>query len=277
MFHTAGNAQVLAVSHAQLILVQQSHAMLPSRDRSRFYSSIYNLMGKALHFQERHQDALEAHINAHVAAMATGDALQVVQSLICQADSYQALGQHNHAIEAIEEALRLIGNPVDETLLRAKAHLLACWAENAMASGEHVTAQEKMAASAAYLDRIAPNEEFDHAHWLQIAGKHAFMTGDYTKAIEHYSQALNELPPNWIIRQAFTLVPLMVAYACQRNREASMAVADKAVAVVSTLNAPSVNKQFTASVQQGLCGAFPNDEQVQRFMADLPHRLPVLS
>jgi|SRR5579884_315372 tetratricopeptide (TPR) repeat protein len=276
LFHTVGNAQVLAVSHAQLILVQQSHAMLPSRDRSRFYSSVYNLMGKSLHLQERYQEALEAHMNAHIAAMGTGDALQIVQSLICQADSYQSLGEHSHAIEAIEEALRLVGNPSDETLIRAKAHLLACWAENAMALGERTIAQEKMEVSAAYLDRISLNEEFDRAHWLQIAGRHALMSDDYTKAIEYYTQTLNELPPNWVIRQAFTLVPLMVAYACQRNREASLAVANKAVAVVSTLNAPSINKQFTISVQQGLGGAFPHDEQVQQFMADLPYRLPVL-
>lgn len=234
-------------------------------------------MGKALHFQERYQEALEAHINAHVAAMGTGDALPVVQSLICQADSYQALSQNSNAIDSIEEALRLIGNPGNEMFYRAKAHLLACWAENALAIGEHATAREKLEASAAYLDQISPNEEFDRSHWLQIAGKHALATGNYTKAIEHYTQALNELAPNWVIHQAFILVPLMVAYACQRDREASIAMAEKAVIVVSTLNAPSVNKQFTMSVQQGLCGAFPHDEHVQRFMADLPRRLPALN
>src|SRR5262249_6130169 len=54
LFHTAGNAQVLAVGQAQLLLVQQNHALLYPQIRSVFYSSIHNLIGRALHLQERY-------------------------------------------------------------------------------------------------------------------------------------------------------------------------------------------------------------------------------
>jgi tetratricopeptide (TPR) repeat protein len=277
LFHTAGNAQVLAIGQAQLYLIQQAHPVLAPRERNMFYSSAYNLIGKSLHFQERYQEALDAHINAHVAAMGTGNPWQVAQSLICQADSRQALGQHAEAIDTIEEALCMLGNPTEETLLRSKAHLLGCWADNAMAIGEHTMAEEKLEAAAAFLDQISPSEEFDRTYWLQLVGKYALKTGDYIAAIRSYEQALTELPPSWIIRQTFILIPLMVAYACKRDREMSLATADKAVVAVSALNAPAMNKQLLASVRCGLLDAFPNDVAVQKFATDLCRRLPVLT
>lgn len=276
LFHTAGNAQVLAVSQAQLYLVQQCHSVLSPRHRNVFYSSVYNLIGRALYFQEHYQEALDAHINAHIAAMGTGNPWDVVQSLICQVDSRQALGRHAEAIETIEEALRFIGNPTDEAYLRSKAHLFACWADNAMTIGEHMTAQKKLEASAAYLDQISPNEEFDRAHWHQFAGKYAFITGDYETATEHFKKALAELPPSWIVRQVLILMPMMAAYTWQRDREASFATADRAVTAISILNASTINKLFNESLR-GLLGAFPNDPQVHRFVADKLHQLPYVA
>jgi tetratricopeptide (TPR) repeat protein len=277
VFHTAGNAQVLAVGQAQLFLVQQNHAILPSRIRAGFYSSVYNLIGKAQHFRGCYQEALDAHMNAHIAAMSTGDPWDVVQSLICQADSYQALGQHSEAIEAIEEALRIIGNPADEEHMRIKAHLLACWADNEMVMEEYTMAQTKLEESAVFLDQISPNEEFDRTSWLQLAGKCALATRDHEKAIRYYTDALAELPPHWLIRQAFTLVPLMVAYACIREKNISLDIASKATSIISSLNAPIINQQFAASVELGLLGAFPNDDSVLTFVAGLKHRLPALA
>ncbi len=277
LFHTAGNVQVFAVGQAQLYLVQQSHALLSSRVRAGFYTSVYNLMGKALHFQERYQDALDAHINAHVAAMSTGDPWNIIQSLICQADSHQALGQHIQAIETIEEALRLVGNPIDEEHIRTKAHLLACWADNAMTMEEYTVAQKKLEESATYLSQISPKEEFDRTSWLQLAGKCALATGDHETAIRYYTEALVDLPPNWLIRQAFIVTPLMVAFACAQDRKTSLEMAEKAASVMSTLNAPIINKQFAASVQLGLLGAFPHDVQVRKFVDGLPRRLPSLN
>ena len=154
LFHTAGNAQVLAVGQALLYLVQQNHSLLSSRERSKFYSSVYNLIGSALLFQGHYEDAVDAHINAHIAALGSGDAWEVTQGLICQANGYQSLRQYHNAFQALEEALHTIGNPIDETRLRSKAHLLACWADNAIMAGEKTIAEEKLHASAEYLEQI---------------------------------------------------------------------------------------------------------------------------
>ena len=232
-----------------------------------FYSSVYNLVGKATHFQGHYQQALDAHINAHVAAMATGDPWFVTQSLICQADSYQALEQHIQAIEAIEEALRIVGNPTDEVQIRSKAQLLASWADNAITLKEWILAEEKLEASATLLDQIHPNEQFDQASWLQLEGKYAFEKGDYGKATEHLEAALRRISPNWIVRQVLILLPLVAAYTWQGNRDACLATANMAFSAIKTLNAPTVNKLYATSLQ-GLLEEFPNDAQVRTFVAD---------
>ena len=267
LFHTSSMPQVLAVGQAQLFLVQQNHSMLFSRERSMFYSSVYNLMGKALYFQEHYQQALDAHINAHVAAMATGNPWYVTQSLICQADSYQALGQHIEAIETIEEALRILGNPTDELCIRSKAQLLASWADNAITLKEWHIAEEKLEASAIFLDQIHPNEQFDRASWLQLKGKYSFAIGNYDKAIEHLEAAFSKISPNWIVRQVLILLPMVAAYTWEGNRDACLATANKAFSAIKTLNAPTVNKLYAASLK-GLLDEFPKDAQVRTFVAD---------
>ena len=267
LFHTSSMPQVLAVGQAQLYLVQQAHSLLSSRERSMFYSSVYNLVGKATHFQGHYQQALDAHINAHVAAIATGDPWFVTQSLICQADSYQALEQHIQAIEAIEEALRIVGNPTDEVQIRSKAQLLASWADNAITLKEWILAEEKLEASATLLDQIHPNEQFDQASWLQLKGKYAFEKGDYGKATEHLEAALRRISPNWIVRQVLILLPLVAAYTWQGDRDACLATANMAFSAIKTLNAPTVNKLYATSLQ-GLLEEFPNDAQVRTFVAD---------
>lgn len=276
LFHTAGNAQVLAVGQAQLFLIQQNHSILYPRFRSMFYSSTYNMLGRALHHQEHYQDALEAHTNAHVAAMGTGDAWYIVQSLICQADSYQALGLYSEAIEVIEEALHTIGNPNDEERIRSKAHLLACWADNAMSMKDHRTAQKKLEASAMYLDQISPNEEFDRASWLQLAGKNALMSQDFQTAIEHFENALAELPTHWILRGVGILVPLAMAYARAGEQNKSLEVARKAIPVISAVNAPMTNKHFTEYIRYDL-SPIAQDSNISMFVKDVRNQFPQLA
>lgn len=266
LFHTAGNAQVLAVGQAQLYLLQQNHTWIPSRVRAGFYTSVYNLIGKASHFQGRYEDALEAHQSAHVAALATGDPWNVAQSLICQADSYQAIGQHAAAIDAIEEAMRLLGHHAEEELLRSQAQLLASWVENALDMKEWHTAEEKLEEAAALLERLPPHEQFDRASWLQLAGKHAFAVADYRRAVEHLETALREVPPTWLIRRALILLPLVAAHTWERDREASLATSEAAFAAVKALNAPTVTQPYRVSLQ-GLLEAFPHDSGVQAFVA----------
>lgn len=272
LFHTAGNAQVLLVGQALLCLVEQNHSVLPHRDRARFYSSVYNLIGTVLQHQGRGEEALEKHTSAYIAALQAGDPEYVVQSLLCQANAHQALEEHSKAIETLEEALRLIGS-TGESHLRSRAHLLGCWADNAMATGAYTIAEEKLAESAIYLDQICPNEEFDRASWLQLAGKYAFLTKDYATATERFDEALAVLPPDWVVRQILVLFPMMATYAHRQEREACFATVNKVVPALHVLNAPSMNETFTTSVC-GLLEAFPNDSQVHTFVDSTLHQLP---
>ncbi len=276
LFHTAGNAQVLAVGQTLLHVVQQNHSLLFPRVRSMYYSAVYNLIGLALHFQEYYQDALDAHTNAHIAALSTGDPLYVAQSLICQANAYQALEQHSKALHAIEEALLTLQHQTDQMSLRAKAHLLGCWADSAMTIGAYTTAQRKLEASAQYLDQLGPNEEFDHSSWLQLAGKYALMTNDYSTAIQHLEKALTRLPSDWILRHIITSVPLAIAYARKRERDASLAVAERVVPMIRTMDAQMTNGQFGKYIQQDLLGLFPNDPKVRAFVHGMSYQLPLL-
>ncbi len=271
LFHTAGNIQVLAVGKTLLYIIQQNHTFLPSHKRNRFYSSVQNLIGKALHFQGRYEEAIEAHVNAHIAARGSGEASEVVKSLLCQANVYPALGQYSKSIQVVEEALCYLNNPTGEMLNRLKSHLLACWADNAMNLGDYATARQKLAESKALLDSITPNEEFDLASWFQLSGKHAFMTKDYETAIQEYEKALIKLPSRWLIRQVLILMPLLSAYTCTQNREGILAILEKSVVAIQSLNAPITNKYFVDTVQ-GVLIVFENDSQVYDFAVQALHQ-----
>ena len=275
LFHTASNTLVLAIGQAELALVQQAHVALYPHDRALFYSSVYNLIGITQHLRGQNEEALQAHTNAHIAALGAGDPLPVAQSLICQADTYRDLGQHTNAIQCIEEGLRTLGHQ-DQEHMRARAHLLSCWADNAMTMQEFTLAQHKLEEAEPYLVSIGQKEEFDRASWLQLVGKCALMSGDYMTALRYYEEVQAELPAHWIVRQVLVLLPMMVAYACKRDRDASLATAKKAVANLQVLNAPGFNKQFAESVRRGLLDSFPGDKYVQEFLNDTQQHYPLL-
>lgn len=276
LFHTAGNAQVHAIGQTLLSLLQQTQTMLYPGLRSQLYSGVYNLIGITFHFQERNQEALQAHHSAYIAALATGNPWYVIQSLICLATSHQALGQHTDAIQTFEEALHILGDPTDEAGIRSKAHLLACWADNAITVGDYTTAQDKLKASEAYLDIITPDEEFDRASHHQVTGKYALTRGDYKSAVDHLEAALAELPSQWSLRRTITLVPLAVAYARIREKEQSLRVAEQSVPLVGLLNAPMTNQMFAGYIQQDLRHLFANDKQVFAFITETQRLLPSL-
>lgn len=73
LFHTTGNAQVLAVGRAQLFLVQQNQSLLYTSVQPLFYSAVYRLIGAALHFQNRHEEAYRAQEKAYISALEGGD------------------------------------------------------------------------------------------------------------------------------------------------------------------------------------------------------------
>ncbi len=277
LFQNASTAQVLTIAQAQLTLVQQVHALLYPSVRPFLYAGAYSLIGIALHFQARDEEALQAQHSAYIAAMAAGDPWYVAQSLICQADSYHALGQYDTAIQMIEEALRIIGKPTDSALVCAKAHLLTCWADNAMMLEDYTTAQEKLDISGEYLDQIVPNEEFDRAGWLLLAGKYALKTRDYRTAAQHFEGALAELPEQWIVRRTMTATGLAMAYARMKERDISLTVAKKLMPMLKTINAPMTGRWFTEYLQQDLLGMFPTERDVYTFVTDTYRELPQLA
>ena len=275
--YSVSNAQLLTTAHALLFLVQQNHALLYSKARSLCYTGVYGQIGMAHHFQEQDEEALRAYRSSYIAALEAGEPWYVAQSLICQADSYHALYHYGMAIEAIEEALRIIGTPTDETMTQARAHLLTCWADNAMMLEHYRITQEKLDEAEAYLDQIAPNEEFDQASWLLIDGKFALKTGRYSKAKNSFEKALKGLPDHWVLRRVMTAIGLAMALAHMRERKESIAVAEKLIPMVRTVDAQLTNRWFHEYLQQDLLGAFPADDQVHKFVADAYKQLPQLA
>jgi len=212
-----------------------------------------------------YEEALRAHVSAHLAALAAGDLDEMIRGLTCQADTYQALGRYSEAIAVIEEALRSLQAVEREEQRQTKAHLLACWADNAMMMQDHMTAQRKLEASAALLDRSSPHEEFDWASWYQFAGKCAFLAGNYRVAIEHFDASLRLLSSHSLVRRVLSLLPLLVAHAWQQERDACITTAETALSVIRTLNAPVINGLFQESLR-GLPKAFPKDHTVEAFV-----------
>jgi tetratricopeptide (TPR) repeat protein/transcriptional regulator with XRE-family HTH domain len=277
LLYSISNAQLLAVAHAQLFLVQQNHTLLYPQVRSLCYAGVYGQIGIALHFQERDAEALQAYRSFYIAALEAGEPWYVAQSLICQADSYHALGQYGMAIQAIEEALRVIGNPTDEIMTQARAHLLTCWADNVMMLEDYRMTQEKLDEAEVYLDQIIPNEEFDQASWLLIDGKYALKTGSYSKAKDSFEKALKQLPDHWVLRRTMTAIGLAMALAHMRERKESIAIAEQLLPMVKTVDAQLTNRWFHEYLQQDLLGTFPTDNQVHKLVTDTYKQFPRLA
>ncbi len=276
LFLSANNAQLLALGQTQLALVQQVHPLLHPSVRAYLYTGVYGLIGLALHFQERDLEALQVHQNGYFAASSTGDAWYVVQSLICQADCYNALRQYDFAIKVIQEALWIINTPTNNAQICAKAHLLSCWADNAMMLDDYKTAQEKLAASEEYLDQIVLNEEFDRASWLLLAGKYALKTENYITALRNFESALVELPEQWTLRRAMTALGLTKAYARIKERDKSLEIAQNLAPMIQTINAKMTNRWFAEYLQHDLLDLFPTDAHVRTFVSNTYQQLPQL-
>ena len=265
LFQKMDILQVLSISKALLTMVQQCHMVLPLQERSLFYSSVYNLIGVALHLQERHQEALASHVNAHIAALAAGNSYEIVQCLIAQSNCYRGLGHYVNAISVLEEAYRLIGNSTEEQIVRTKAHLLSCWANNLMMMGDYKLAQEKLEASQEYLNEIQPNENFDRAAWMLISGQYELLKQHSAEALHIFEEALYQLPQKWMLRRAMTTVGVTRAYARLGEYEKSISIAEELVPMMKRLNVPMINRWFLEYLQHDLLETFPNHKKVQMF------------
>jgi len=153
-------------------------------------------------------------------------------------------------------------------MTRAKAHLFTCWADNAMMLHDDQTTQAKLEVARKYLDPIQPDEEFDQAAWLLIAGKHALHSGNYLTAKEHFEQALLALPKQWFLRRAMTSIGLAMAYARLGQKHASLTIAKESIPLLKQTNAPLTNQWFTNYLQQDLLATFHTDDEIQGFVVE---------
>jgi tetratricopeptide (TPR) repeat protein len=269
LFHTAGNAQVLAVGHAQLHLVQHVSSELYPSVRPLMYTGVYNLIGAALHFQGRYDEAYQAHERAYLAALEGADVLNMAQSRTCQANGLREQHRYSEALQTMEAALRLVSQQQDTDCIRLRAHVLAAAAESAAFLGETNIVQKNLAASEGLLEQLpfTAIEEFDHASWHQYAGTCALILKHHARAAEELQRAVESLSPHWLVRQATALMPLAIAYARARERDRCLETLEKAAQVIRTMNASGLTRQFVVYLDEEIQTAFPAEPQISAFIA----------
>lgn len=272
LFHTARPEQVLIVAQAQLAVLQQAHALIEHDLRCGLYAALYNLIGAALLFQGHIAAAQHAFEKAYIAGLEGGHIWNMAQSQNWQAVVANGVGRYAEAIGAIEGALRLLTHQHEEGDVRLKAHLLANWAYNASLLGDQPEMQAKLEASAAFLERLGPHEEFDQARWHQMTGSCLLLFGEYQAAIAHLEQSLAQLPDAWLARRLLTLIPLAESYARQRERDASIAVAEQVTMLLPQANSRMLHQRFI-EYQHALSKSFPRDPQVRALLAGARQRL----
>ncbi len=271
LYQSSPPAYVLVVARTQLALVQQASSLLPADLCSSFYAALYNLMGAALLHLGQYAAAQKTHQKAHIAALEAADIWNMAQSLNWQAICANNIGQYETAIQCIESALRLLGYAKGEDYVRLEAHLFADWAFNAALLQEQASVQEKLERSAALLEGLGPNDEFDLSRWHQTAGMCMLLSRNYPAAIAHLERSVAALSPQWLVRQMLALMPLAEAYARQRERDASLAVGEQIANTLRTMDSELLNQRFM-ELQQQMLKSFPQDKRVQAFVERARHQ-----
>ncbi len=274
LFHTAGNAQVLAVGQALLFLLKQYHSELLPAMQPSLYSVTYRLIGAAMHYQDRYRAALNAHMQAYLTSLEGGDAWNMAQSRIWQAYAMEAQGQYEDALQVLEAALRLISTQNNIEGIRTSAHILASSAEIAALMNDVEETQVKLSASEALLEHLpGPNAEFDRATWYEVAGVCALHLKQFDVAAERLNLAIETQLPEALFRRAATLMPLVMTYAYLGERNTSLDLAENAIPLFNSINASGMSRQFVEYTTCALSEAFPDDPKTQTFIANLQHRL----
>lgn len=276
LFHTSGNAQVLAVGQAQLYLVQQNHSLLYSSVQPLFYSGVYRLIGAAQHFQGRYQEAFQAHEKAYIAALEGADAWNMAQSRGWQA---YGLREHQNYVEAIQmadAALRLVSYQSDTESIRLRARLLAFSAENAAFLGDAIEVQRRLDASKELLEYLPGyHEEFDQLSWLQQAGTCALNLKQYDVAVTHLQQALDRLPAQWTLRAVSTAIPLASALTQKKELNYALALIEKTLPIVKASQSPVLVQEFVRYLQTELLAGFPHDSRCQSCVIEAQRQLTI--
>jgi len=163
----------------------------------------------------------------------------------------------------------------DGTIVRARAHLLSCWADNAMMLGDERTTQEKLDQAEVCLDPGIPNEEFDRPAWLLITGKYALQSNRDETARARFAEALLGVPQAWLLRRVMTATGLAMACARLGDREASVALTQELIPLIHSTNAPLTTRWFTDYLHQDLLRHFPADGDIQGLVVETCQQLPL--
>jgi tetratricopeptide (TPR) repeat protein len=274
LFHTTNTNQMFKLGQTQLFLLQQIRTNLHPHIQAIHYSAVYRLLGATLSIQGDYPEADKFQKYAYRASLEIHDVWGMAQTLSWQAYRHMALGDYTGALEITQAALKLILHRNDLENIRLQARLLAFGAENAVLGSMIKEAETNLDASKALLDFLpTPHEEFDRANWHQYAGASAMHQGKLDVAIDHFQRSLNELPPQWILRYANTLLSLAKAYALCKERDASIATAEKAVSVICVIDGSSLHKRLINYIHADLLTAFPSDNKVRNFAANTQYQL----
>ena len=278
LFHTAGNAQVLAIGKAQLLQVKEASAHLYPSVKPLYYSGVHRLIGAALHFQGRYEEAHQAQEKAYIAALEGADCWNMAQSRGWQAYGLKARERHLEAMHTADAALRLISSQQDTESIRLRARLLAFSAENAALLGQTGEVQQRLDASEGLLEYLpGAHEEFDRTSWLQQAGTCALSLKQYDLATKRLQQALDELPARWTLRSASTAIPLASAFAKQKERNRALAIAEQTLPVIQASQSLTLIHEFMSCLKEDLLVCFPNDSRCQALVAVVQQQLALAS
>ncbi len=277
LFHTASPAQILAIGHAQLALLQQVHTDIYPSALPILYSGIYRLIGAALHFQGRYEQAWKAHEKAYAAALENADSWNMGQSRSWQAYGWSARGDAAEALNVADAALRLLASHNALESIRLRARLLAFGAQCAALLSDERGAKTRLDASRELLEHLPlPHEEFDRASWLQQAGICALFFHQYNLATEQLQQALNELPAHWLLRYLSTALPLARVYICMRERDQALSIVRNMLPVVRSAQAKALTEKFFALLRE-LASRFPDDNHCHLFLSEAQNQLALAS
>lgn len=274
LFHTSKPSLTFAIAQAQLALVQRIHALLAPAVRPFFYAALYQLMGAALYLLGRFEQARHALEQSYLAGLEAANAWHMAQSLSWQAYLWKGYGKPSQALDVVDQALRLLSSQGEREHVRLRARLLALSAECMALLGDVSGAYERLHASETFLSLLLePHEEFDRIGWLQQAGICALHLHDYPLAIQQLQLALDQLPPQWILRSIATAIPLAKALTAAREVGRTIKVIQRTMPLICSVQASVFTQQFVAYLEQDVLKHFPDDERCYRLAINARQQL----
>lgn len=273
LFHTTSIPKVLAVSQAQLFLVQQSDSSLYPSVRPLLYGGVYQLIGASFYFLGKYEEARKAFEKSYIAGYESASAWNIAQSLSWQAYIYEALGQNQNAVQTVDGALQVISQRDDQECIRLRARLYAFSAENTSLMRQIHETERRLHLSESFLERLpATNEEFDRVSWLQHAGTCATSLGRYTLAVEQLQEALNQLPSQWLLRSIATSLPLATALLHTKQLQQSLHVARRALRDVVAVQSQVTTQRLVTYLHNSSTN-FAGNIQYEEFVHEAKQQL----